>query len=405
MSRSPLGITALICLLGACSGDSSVDAKSAEEAAPPPLVRVEPVELRSVRRTVETSSYLEAEHRVTVLPKVAGRVVKVLVDEGMLVKIGDPLALLDDREARSRVSQAQIQLQDSKVKLQLAQLESDASTHRVGQARIERDKAKDAHKRNEEMTRGLIAEREIEESGYAADAAVEALKVAEFEERKAKLEVNAAQNRVDEMQAKLDDANLNLEEHTIRSPLDGVVETRQMRGGETVTLSTELFTVMDPTRLVSYLRRPQRELSMIRDAREVRFTTDAWPERGFTATIDVVSPVIDETNGSFRVRVRISEKDAKDLRPGMFMRAEILTENERDALMIPKSAVVNDGADTAVFVVREGIARRIRLDAGLEEMDHLEARNTGDGGMREDDVVIVSGQRELRDQTAVEVAK
>ncbi|MCA8941007.1 MAG: efflux RND transporter periplasmic adaptor subunit [Planctomycetes bacterium] len=404
MHSVPLRL-ALICAatLTACGGSPKEDEKDSSEQAPPTLVRTAPVEVRSVRRTVETTSYIEAEHRVTVLSKVTGRVVEVLVDEGMKVESGAVLARLDDREAVSAVRQAEILLEDAKVRLDLAKLESDASSHRVGQARVERDRAQATHDRNRELSEGLIAEREIEESGYAVEAAVEALRVAEFEERKARLEVEAAKNTVAERQSKLDDAKIELSEHTIHAPFDGIVESRLVRGGETISLSTELFVVLDPTRLVSYLRRPQRELGLIRDASEVVFETDAWPDREFHASIDVVSPVIDATNGSFKIRIRVAATDAHELRPGMFVRARILTEDSRDAAMVPKSAVLNERNESVVFVIRGGKAVRLRIDPGLEEIDHLEVLNRGVDGLRDDDVVVISGHRDLRDQAAVEV--
>lgn len=401
----PALIASFVVLLVACSGPNSDAAANESDDTPPPLVRVAPVELRTVRRSVETTSYVEAEHRVTVLSKVPGRVVDVLADEGMTVSAGAVLARLDDREAQSALRQAEIQLEDARVKLELAKLESDASTHRVGQKRVERDRAKTTHERNRQMSSGLIAEREIEESGYEVDATFEALRVAEFEERKAKLEVDAARNTVEDRQAKLEDAKLQLEEHTIRAHFDGIIEKRMIRGGESISTTTELFVVIDPTRLVSYLRRPQRELGLVRDAREVVFTTDAFPDREFKASIDVVSPVIDETNGSFRIRIRIDESAVGDLRPGMFVRARILTENAREAAMVPKGAVLNERNEMVIFVVRDGKATRLHIDPGLEEIDYLEVLNRGDGGLRADDQVVISGHRDLRDQAEVEVVE
>lgn len=398
-----MAFVAALCLT-ACgkpgSGDSG--ATTPDDAEQTPLVRVIEVERRTVRRTIDTSSYLESEHRVTVLSKVSGRVDEVMVDAGVGVEKDAVLLRLDDREARSRLTQAEVQLEDSKVRLALAKLESEASNHRVEQARIEQKKAVDTHKRNLE-SRGLIPERDIEDSGYALETAEQTLSVSQFDERKAKLEVTAASNTVAEMQAKLTEAQITLADHEVRAPLSGVVESLEVRGGEMIATSTELCVVVDTKRLVTYLLRPQRELGMLRDAKVVDFTTDAWPDRVFRAEIDLVSPVIDETNGSFKVRARIPREDAEVLRPGMFLRAQILTENQREALMVPKAAILGDGAESVAFVVRSGVAHRIVVDPGLEETDHLEVLPRGDDGIVEGDVVVISGHRNLRDQTAVDI--
>ena len=112
-----------------------------------------------------------------------------------------------------------------------------------------------------------------------------------------------------------------------------------VKGGETVSPSTELFQVVDEKHLVAYLRRPQRELGLIQDAKEVLFTTDAIPDATFHATIDVVSAVVDQSTGTFQIRIRVERdsEDARLLRPGLFIRARILTEDQREALMVPKA--------------------------------------------------------------------
>ncbi len=98
-------------------------------AAETPLVRVTRLEQRPVRRTIETTSYLESEHRVMVQSKVAGRVVAVHVDEGAVVTAGTLLASLDDREAMSALRQAEVLLQDRKVRFELAGLEAEVAAH------------------------------------------------------------------------------------------------------------------------------------------------------------------------------------------------------------------------------------------------------------------------------------
>jgi membrane fusion protein (multidrug efflux system) len=375
--------------------------------APPPLVRAAAVERRPVRRTIQTTSYLESEHRVVVQSKIAGRVDAVLVDEGATVQKGDLLARLDPREAASSLRQAEIQLEDRRVRLELAKLEAQAGAQRVDQARIERDKALSQHQRNLEIDPGLISEKELEDGRYTYESAEEALKVAGVQRQKAELEVLAAQNAIDELEARVGAERIRLAEHEIRAPLDGIVADRMIRGGETINAATDLFVVIDQVHLVSYLRRPQRELATIRSAKEVTFTTDAVPDHSFRAAIDFVSPVIDEATGSFRIRIRVLADDdlAEVLRPGMFVSATILAEEERDALMVPKAALLNEGAQTVVFAIRDGIARRVVLLQGIEERDFVECLNQGQDGLRPGDLLVVSGQQGLVDNTEVEIAE
>ncbi len=399
----PVAVLLIVALCASgCGRAPKVEARPARPAA---LVRVAPLELRQLRREIETTAFLESEHRVSVVPKVTGRVQEVLVDEGTPVKRGQVLARFDAREVSSGKRQYEVQLLDREVRANLARLENEAALRRVEQARIERDQAEANWKRNAEMDPGYVAPKILEDSKAEFESAVKRFQIAEFNHRKATLDVSAADNAIEEARAKLADAQLRLEEHELRSPIDGVVESREVKGGETIATASALFVVVDPVNLVAYLNRPQRELTLLANAREVRFETDASPDREYVAAIDLVSPVVDAATGSFKLRMRVPPESAADLRPGMFVRARILTESLRDALMVPKAAVLAEGERSMVFVVRGGRACKVWLDPGLEERLYVEARNRGDDGLHPGDVVVVSGNADLKDQVEVEVAK
>ncbi len=400
----------LLCLLSlqlaftACDGVEGAGITAAAEKQLP-LVRVAKLEWQKVRNAIETTGFLESEHRVTLLSKISGRVIAVEVDEGQRVSKGQVLALLDDREAQQAILQVEVQLEEKKVRKELADLAVDTATGKLEQAKIERDKALAEYKRNTNINPDLIAPKELDDSKFAWESSVEALKVSDFDKRKAELEVLVAQNSIAELTARLAEQTLKLAEHSIRSPIDGVVEERQITGGETIGTSTELFSIVDSENLVAYLRRPQRELPLVQKAKEVTFTTDAAPDRQFSANIDVFSPVVDQSSGSFRIRIRVRKEDTEFLRPGMFIKSEILTEDERRALMVPKSAVINELEKSIVYAIRGNIAHRLVLDPGLELRTFVECKNLGDEGLAAGDLVVVSGQQDLRDKAEVEVVK
>lgn len=398
----------LVLSTAACgpAGDSlaAADAATTKTEARPPLVRVKPVELRKVQREIRDTAYLEAERRVTIQAKVAGRIEEVLVDEGAHVHLGQVLARLDDRQARTLLTQVAVQLADAKLRHELAGLEAEAPAGRLEQARIEREMALADWKRNSQLDPAVISPKTLDDSKFLAEKAEEAFRVADYGKRKADIEVKAAANKVDELESKQAEVRLQLAEHEILAPFDGVVVERLVTGGETIGTTTPLFVVADPLHLIAYINRPQRDLPIVRGAREVRFTTDAAPGTEFVADIDLLSPVVDQATGSFRIRLRVREADALRLVAGMFIRARVLTEELREALMVPKAAVLAEGDRSIVFAVRDGRAVKVVLDAGLEELDFVECRARGDDGLAPDDVVVVSGHEDLKDQTVVEVS-
>lgn len=401
---SPLPFpTALLLLLAACGKPGGSTPGSETVVAKAQIVRVAPVTVRKVLRTVETTGFLESEHQVTVLSKIQGRVVSVGVDEGSVVKKGQVLAKLDPREAQASLTQTEVLLEDRKVRRELQKLEVDASKRRVEQAKNDRARLEAEWRRYADMDPTLISPKILQDSKFAFDNSDEAMRVAEFNQRKAVLDEKAAENLIRELEAKLDDARIKLAEHEVVAPFDGVVSKRSIKGGETIGTATELFVVTDLENLVCMLARPQRELPLVRDAKEVSFTADGLPGVELTADVDLVSPVVDQATGSFKLRFRVRKPDARLLKPGMFVRAKILTEQLRDALMVPKAAKLTDGDVSYVFTVKAGTAHKVTFDSGLEERDFVEAKSRGDEGLTANDLVITGGHQDLKDQSPVEV--
>jgi len=399
-------ILALACLAGCDRAAANAAAKDKEaEGDQPPLVKVDRLEIRQVRREIEASAFLGSELEVTVTSKIPGRVEEVLVDEGQPVKKGQVLATLDDREAQAAKEQMELELADRKLRLELAKWEQKAAAHRVTGARISRDQANAEFQRLSKLDPELVSPKQLEDAKFALDGANETLKETELKAEKAKLDVSVAEQAVRVAEAKVEETAARLADHKIRAPMDGVVAKRGVDGGEAISTSIAhtLFLIVDPKNLVSYLKRPQRELPLVKDAKKVIFTTDAYPEREFVGTVDMVSPIVDPQTGSFDIRIRVPEADTSVLVPGMFIRARILTEESRRAIMVPKTAVLAEGDESIVFVVRDGVAIKIVLQTGLEDSTHVECRNQGNGGLHENDLLVVSGHDDLKDQTKVEV--
>ncbi|MEZ5963485.1 MAG: efflux RND transporter periplasmic adaptor subunit [Planctomycetota bacterium] len=408
MPRPLAPCLALLALAAACNRSGATPAEAAAKVKAkddrPPLVRVRPVEVRKVRQEIRDTAYLEAERRVTIQAKVAGRVDEVRVDEGQIVQQGQLLARLDDRQAKTTLAQVEVQLAEARLRRDLSELEAEASGGRLEQARIEREMAAAEWKRNSAIDPQIISPKTLDDSKFLFEKAEEALRVADYGKRKADIEVKTAANKIDELESKLNETKLQLAEHEIVAPFDGVVVQRDVTGGETISSATSLFVLADPHRLIAYVSRPQRELPLVRTAKEVRFTTDADPKHEFVADVDMVSPVVDEATGTIKLRMRVREADVKVLVPGMFLRVRVMTEDERDALMVPKAAVLAEGDRSIVFAVRDGRATKVLLDPGLEERDFIECKSRADDGLSPQDTVIVSGHEDLKDQTPVEVS-
>jgi RND family efflux transporter MFP subunit len=398
LSSATLLLTALA--LAACS-KASADAENKKPELPAPLVRAVPAELRQVRREIRTTGFLESEQVGSIVSLVAGRVRALHVDQGSEVKQGQLLAEIDDREARSAVQQLTVQRDAKKLDAELAKLEIEAADRRVAQASFEAQKAKAEFDRQKQTLPEFVAPKALQDAELAWQSAAEAVEVSKFNASKARLEVQRIATTVEELQARLDELSVRLDNHRITAPFSGVITKRHISVGATVGSATPLFDTVDPDHLVAWLDRPQSELDQIQKSKIVTFTSDALPGREFTADVDLVSPVIDRATGHFRLRMRVRRDDSRTLVHGMFVRARILAEDLREALMVPKSAVLSEGDTSVVMVARDGKAFRTDLDPGLELDDFVECKNRGANGLQPGELVIIAGHEDLEDQAAI----
>jgi hypothetical protein len=84
------------------------------------------------------------------------------------------------------------------------------------------------------MDPSLISPKTLDDARFAFENAIEALGVAEFNAKKAVLDEKAAENLILELESRLDDARIKLQEHEVKAPLDGVISKRGIKGGETI---------------------------------------------------------------------------------------------------------------------------------------------------------------------------
>jgi len=118
----------------------------------------------------------------------------------------------------------------------------------------------------------------------------------------------------------------------------------------------------------------------------------------FEGYVKRISPVVDPKSGTFKVTIGLRDR-WRHLRPGIFVNVQIITDTHPEAILVPKQAIVYDGGDQYVFVVEDSTAVKVRLDAGFENNQYVEALSL----IEPDTPVIVVGQNGLKDEARVKV--
>jgi RND family efflux transporter MFP subunit len=368
MKKNVLLFAALaIALAPGCAKKPAESGSGPKAGRGPVPVRTAFVERRDISEVLLFTGELETPLAVEVKPKIQGRLEKLELEngkfttEGVEVKAGEVIAVIDRRELEAQVALAEAQARQAEVTL------ADRERER---RRLE----------------ALFAEEVATEQ--ARDAAVTA-----HESAKAA----AAQTK-----AQLELAKVNLDETRIRAPMDGVVMERRADPGAMVGPSVAIVRIaqMNPLRLM--LAIPARLLPMLEEGRtRVAVSTDVWKDREVDGTVARVFPEADPATRTVRAEVHLDNAKTNGswpLRPGMYATARLTLATSPGALAVPASSVIRVLDRQLVFKVEDDTARAADVKTGLRDGAYIEILE----GLSDGDEYVVMGQNKLTDGTPIE---
>ena len=368
-----LMLACCIAALGACNvGEQPTTAGNAVTQSIP--VEVVSATQQSITANYSGTATLEAVADAQVVAKATGIVLQLLVEEGMRVRKGQLLAVLDDAAARNKLAQAN-------------------GTLRKAQAAFEK------------AQKGL---------------ALQVTSRSEFDSDKYDLETQ---------RAVVVGASIDLANTRVLAPIAGVIAKRSIKLGNLVQANQALFEIVDMDPLQAVLNVPERDLDTLKAGQSVRLRVDALPGKDFGGTIARIAPVVDAASGTFRATCEFRD-DTHALKPGMFGRVDVAYDQRHDALVVPRAAIVEEDGESSVFVIepvpvkksapaapakgKSGeavaaervkpippgfVARRRLVKTGYGEGDRVEIRD----GLHDGDRVITVGRNAVRDGTEVQV--
>lgn len=312
----------------------------------PPETSVEPVRVERgtvIRRLAETGT-IEMDRTVEVKSQVAGRIVRLLADEGDLVREGQLLAVIEPDPNKA------LQLAGKRASVARAEMELAEQRRQLDQ---KRQNYKD----------GIIANEEIERAEY-----LYALAESSLAQQRLELQILEREVRAQVRAIKTTEDSFLLEEYEIISPMDGIVTGRPVEEGELVTSavssnqSSIIFTVGDPKRLIVKIRIAEIDVGEARPGLEAEIAVDALPGERFRGRLRHVAPTGGIGQGSnivtFDGEVEVLDVDPR-LRAGMTADVDIIIGRLEDVPFLPVEAVATiyrkdeEGNDT------EEIERRI----------------------------------------------
>ncbi|MEO9781491.1 MAG: efflux RND transporter periplasmic adaptor subunit [Sedimentitalea sp.] len=306
------------------------------------VVELAKAESRTLSQTVEAVGTTRARQSVEIVPQAEGRIVEMNFAAGELVQEGAVLVRLDDTIERANLTEAEARLRErGKVFERMTQL---SSTNAVAEAALEDSIA-----------------------------------------------------RLAEAKAELDRARQHLNERSIRAPFSGIVGLAEIDRGARAATGTVITRLDDLSEVEVEFSLPENLFAVVEVGQQLLATGIAFPDQSFTGQIDAVDSRIDPVSRSFRTRAIIPNPDGV-LPAGMFMALE-LTLSQAEHVVVPEEAIIFQAAETYVFSVQEGIAKRVRVTTG-QRRDGMVAVVKG---LEAGADVVVRGLHRVHDGNAVEV--
>ena len=212
-------------------------------------------------------------------------------------------------------------------------------------------------------------------------------------------EIIAAEAAMKQAEAASRLAQERLSDATITAPISGIVAKRHLDLGGMASPATPIFEIVAMETVKATFSVIESDLGKLRLRAQASIRVDAL-ENPVMGEITLISPTLDPSSRTAKIEIRV-ENPGMNLKPGMFARATIPVEIHENAILIPRSSVLEDRnlGQRIVFVVAEGVSRRQTIDIGLSQGVDVQVTQ----GIVEGDTVIVAGQHALTDGENVTV--
>ncbi len=310
-----------------------------------PQYRFAKIERGALSAAVSASGTLSALVTVQVGSQVSGLIKEIKADFNSPVKQDQVIARLDPETFESRVLQAEADLKAADSATEVARGTLSVRQAEVNKARIALDEAlRNLERKRSLIAQGFLSAAELDTAQSAADTAREQLQLAQANAGVANAQVANAQALAGQRRAALNQARIELERTVIRSPVDGVVISRNVDVGQTVAASFQapvLFSIArDLRRMEVNVAVDEADVGRVQTGQKMRFTVDAFPGERFMAQVTQIRKAPQSNNNvvTYSVMATLDNPDLK-LLPGMTASARILTEERKDVLILPNEAL------------------------------------------------------------------
>jgi RND family efflux transporter MFP subunit len=337
------------------------------------------------RTVLNASGYVTARRAATVSSKITGKVVEVLIEEGMAVNEGQVLARLDDSNVKTGLNLAEARLRSARAGL--------------NETKVRIREAQQELKRQSGLMRNNIATQADFDRAEAAALAFEA----RLEQQEA--DVQVAEKDLATWQQQLDDT-------IIRAPFSGIVTIKNAQPGEMISpisagggfTRTGICTIVDMQSLEFEIDVNESYINRVKSGQGVEATLDAYPDWKIPCKVIAVIPTADRQRSTVKVRIGVESLEPRIL-PEMsvkvaFRESAGASATASTGVVVPAGAVRKDGGHDVVLVAGNGRVERRAVTVKSSGA----AETILSSGLAPGERVVVDGPAELKDGALVRAA-
>ncbi len=342
-----------------------------------------PPSVASANSVLDASGYVVARQQATVSSKVTGKVVEVLVEEGMRVEQGQVLARLDDTTEQAQLALAKAQAQSSRARLE----EIKAA---LRNALLDRDRFRDL------ANRGVASQSSLDSAEATYDQLAASLETGRESVKVAERSIGLAEDALSNM--------------TITAPFSGMVVSKNAQPGEMISpisagggfTRTGICTIIDTNSLEIEVDVNEAYIQRVKAGQRVSATLDAYPEWQIPSEVIAIIPTADRQKATVKVRIGFIERDERILRDmgakvsflGSEMPADASLETQ--GVMIAGEALHADSVGDYVWLIKDNLVekRTVRIGGQRDRPQVLvvDGLNVGDSIVRSSESPLIAGQ-------------
>ena len=275
-----------------------------------------------------------------------GRVLRVLVDEGDRVRIGQTLAIVRSEQISADLLTAQASYQN---------------------ALTDYSRFENAFKT------GGVTKQQLDQ---------------------AKLSMVTSKSRLQQARVNVGDAN-------IKASINGIVNKKYIEPGSVLNAGTPLFELVNVSSLKLKVNVTENQIALLKIGSPVKVKASVYPDKEFSGKVTFIASKADASL-NFPIEIEIANNPNNEIKAGMYGTATFGSNANQAAItMIPRKAFVGSVSSNQVFVVTDNIATLKKIVTGRIFGDQVEVLD----GLTDGDVVVTSGQINLSDNTKVSIVK